>query len=173
MPKAPALSPDERRLQKGHVVVTKFLAYLRSTNTRGVLVLESEENGTPALLTITSGDSWLADVKALADRQPRIVANLRAKDCVVVDRRDFRRQKRLVASKTPWFAKLPIEGLFERVCSSIEGRETPASEQALRDSVTAYFGTEVAESMAIEKLKDYFEFEPVPQDVYLDFPSTS
>jgi len=168
-PKA-KVSADERRLQKGHVVVTKFLSYLNTTSSEGLLVLKTVENDTPALLTITSGESWVKDALALIERQPRIAANLRARDCVVVERRDFRKEKRPTNTKTPWFAKLPIEGLFEDVCATIEGRQVPEPERILRESVAAYFKTDAQESLAIQKLKDYFEFEPVPASVYSEFP---
>jgi hypothetical protein len=172
--KAASLSADERRLHKGEVIVTKFLSYLNTTDAEGLLVLRTVENGEPALLTITSGASWLADLRDLAQRapQPRVALHLPARQCVVVPRADLRKLKKGAAAplRTPWFAKLPLQGVYQRVCDALEGREAAASERALRESVAAYFGSGAAEDDAIERVRDSFELDTVPADVYLDFP---
>jgi hypothetical protein len=162
--------PDERRLQKGHVVVTKFLSYLKTTNSEGFLVLKTIEDGTPALLTITSGESWVSDAESFISRPPKIVTNLRAKDCVMGQRRDFRKENRPSQGKAPWFAKLPIDGLLEKVYACIDDEEVPHSQQVLQESVASYFKTGVDETRAVERLKACFELAPVPSDAYLEFP---
>lgn len=179
MPKANKKTPvQERRLQqRGKVVVSKFLALLQQTDAKGLLIIEATESGKKTLLSITSGLDWKKDLDNYknAEFDDTIELHLKVNECVIQEKRADLRKSSEKRQPLTWLAKLPVEGVAQKVRQSIS-EVKPCDDQlatidVLREQVNEYFGSMQEENLAVQKLRSLYELEPVPPRAYLDFPS--